>query len=97
MRVRVSVGSVAAVQRKLEQNRDKTVDELAKKLLAGVRRRTPVDTGLAKASWERRTEGNDEVIVNTQPYTVFLDRGSSRQAPRGITRPAIRAVLTRRI
>lgn len=97
MRVSVSVGSVLTVERQIQQAKARTADELARKLLAGVRRRTPVDTGLAKASWSRRKEGNDEVIVNKQPYTVFLDRGSSRQAPRGITKPAIKAVLSRRI
>jgi len=54
---------------------------------------TPVRSGRAKKAWklEKRNKFNVEV-VNRVPYASRLNKGYSSQAPRGITRPASKAV-----
>jgi len=46
---------------------------------------TPVRTGNAR----RRTRLQGDVIRADYPYAVPLDRGSSRQAPQGMSRPTL--------
>lgn len=46
---------------------------------------TPKDTGNAK----RRTRLSGDTIRADYPYAKVLDRGWSKQAPRGMTRPTI--------
>ena len=95
MQISATLGGIR-ISRDLERLRDREALNLANRLLTGVRQRTPVRTGRAKSSWRRRKDGNDYTITNTQDYTVFLDQGSSRQAPRGIVKPTIRAVIGNR-
>lgn len=95
MQLSVSLGG-RGISGDLKRLRDREALNLANRLLSGVRQRTPVRSGRAKRSWSRRKDRNDYVISNAQNYTVFLDQGSSRQAPRGIVRPTIRAVLGNR-
>lgn len=95
MQLSAKLGGIR-ISRDLERLRDREALSLANRLLSGVRQRTPVRSGRAKASWSRRKDRNDYVISNSQDYTVFLDQGSSRQAPRGIVKPTIKAVLGNR-
>lgn len=59
-------------------------------------RHTPVRNGLARRSWRSKKVSSGYEIYNSQPYTVYLEKGSSRQRPRGITKPAIQALKARR-
>lgn len=56
--------------------------------------RTPVKTGHARSGWrlEKITDTPTEKhyrIVNTVPYVVFLEYGSSKQAPAGMVRVSL--------
>lgn len=49
---------------------------------------TPVDTGRAKSGWTKNSEGTR----NDVPYIGRLDKGHSKQAPDGMSRPALNRV-----
>ena len=52
---------------------------------------TPVDTGRAQRKWRKTAKGSK----NTAEYIVPLEEGHSKQAPRGITEPAINKLIRR--
>lgn len=92
-------------------------------ILEGVTKRTPVDTGIARASWQvsinterqsmvdiertytpdqatqivrrkyyktsRLKPGDQVLIYNNIPYIVYLEYGSSDQAPNGMLRVTV--------
>ena len=62
-------------------------EDLHRDLVSG----TPVDTGRAKKGWKRTKDGS----VNRVPYIDELDEGHSKQAPNGITRPALNKLRQR--
>lgn len=43
--------------------------------------KTPVDTGLARSSWEIKEENQNYNIENNVEYIQYLNEGSSKQAP----------------
>lgn len=50
---------------------------------------TPVDTGFAASSWEVQLDADLAVFFNNAEYASFLDEGWSKQAPEGMTEPAL--------
>jgi hypothetical protein len=57
---------------------------------------TPVRSGRAKKAWKMEKKGKFNVeLVNRVPYASRLNTGYSKQAPRGITRPASKAVANK--
>lgn len=59
---------------------------------------TPVRTGRAQRGWRVNNYSlgrTATVIDNRVPYIGILDKGSSRQAPRGIVEPAIEQLRRR--
>jgi hypothetical protein len=60
------------------------------KLVQDLKEATPVDTGLARDSWEIKFEDNlTAIITNSQDYIQVLNSGSSKQAPRFFIERAI--------
>ncbi len=77
----------------LKKSIDQTVRSIAKDFFTEVKRLTPVRSGLAKRSWKLKRKSRSQYAVdNPQPYIDRLDTGYSNQAPRGMTRPALREV-----
>lgn len=56
-----------------------------------VKKRTPIDTGRARRGWSNRQTGKNAVIENKVPYIERLEKGWSKQAPRGFVKQAISA------
>lgn len=51
---------------------------------------TPVRTGYAQSRWELNTVSDDQVeVTNDCDYIIYLDQGSSDQAPAGMTAIAL--------
>ena len=48
---------------------------------------SPVDTGLFASSWTLYLSDDSLKFYNGTTYASYLDRGHSRQAPTGLTRP----------
>lgn len=67
---------------------DVSVRRVAQTAFERIVERTPVDTGLAKASWVLDMDTSDGIvdveIYNDVPYIIFLEYGSSDQAPHGM-------------
>ena len=68
------------------------VSEMGDDFYDEVKNTTPVDTGLAKRSWNKSKNRDTTKINNKQPYISELDEGKSRQAPQGMTKPAINKI-----
>jgi len=79
----------------LQRLEQKQLTALTNDIFRSVKNLTPVKTGNAKRSWRllRRRYGN--LILNTVKYIGILDQGSSKQAPRGMTRPTFERLRAR--
>lgn len=60
-----------------------------------VRKVTPVKSGNAKRNWSKSSSKDSFVVENRVPYIERLEEGWSKQAPRGMTRPTLRAAKRR--
>lgn len=55
--------------------------------------RTPIDQGRARRGWQQRQSGKNISVENQVPYIERLERGYSRQAPKGFVNQAISAAI----
>tara|TARA_R100001510_G_C7548484_1_gene133203 strand:- start:368 stop:673 length:306 start_codon:yes stop_codon:yes gene_type:complete len=76
--------------KKLGKQVQRILDEVKTKTHQTARSLTPVDTGYAKSQWDKKSTPKGFEVKNEVPYIQFLDKGHSRQAPRGITKPTVR-------
>lgn len=98
MTFKVQLVGLSQMMNQVDKELGSAVKRLADTLHSTIQRRTPVDTGRAKAGW-RKTVGQDNfVIENRVPYVPILDKGrhmtprgmrGSKQAPRGIVGPSL--------
>lgn len=86
------VGSIGPKLKRLEQKQSRL---LANDIFRSVKDLTPVDTGRAKRNWRLLKRRFGYIINNAVPYIVFLDRGHSKQAPRGMTKPTFERLKAR--
>lgn len=63
--------------------------------LAYVEEISPVRTGYFQANWELDFTPTDAYLYNTTPYGEYLNAGSSKQAPSGLSGPAISFLRSR--
>lgn len=53
-------------------------------------KKTPVDTGRARASWTISANGADQTVIsNNVPYITALEDGHSKKAPVGMVKVSI--------
>ena len=71
---------------------DRMLDEVKKKTFNTAREQTPVRTGYAKSQWVQKDTRQGFKVSNSVDYIQHLDKGTSRQAPRGITKPTVRKI-----
>jgi len=64
--------------------------------LEEVKKRTPIKQGRARRGWRVERRGTNTHVVNRTPYIGTLERGRSKQAPRGILKPTLRGLKNRR-
>jgi len=80
----------------LNRELDQTVRLISQDYFDLVKDKTPVKSGRAKRGWRLKKQRQFAYEVRNQvPYISRLDEGYSKQAPRGMTRPAAREVLNR--
>ena len=78
----------------LKKEIDQTVRLISEDYFDLVKDKTPVKSGRAKRGWRLKKQKQFSYRVsNRVPYIGRLDDGYSKQAPRGMTRPAAREVL----
>jgi hypothetical protein len=81
--------------RGLEREVGRFIDRLTDELLVQARRFTPIDQGKARRGWRKEKGFRQTQVVNRVAYIDALENGHSKQAPNGITTPAIRETLRR--
>ena len=73
----------------------KDLRSAASQLKTGVVERTPVRTGAAKRAWEDNKSpstlelGDQYTLTNDVGYAVYLEYGTSQQAPTGMVRDTL--------
>jgi hypothetical protein len=68
-------------KKQLSNLKDQNLKEKGLEALNELVENTPVDTGLAQASWSLSSDGKTITITNNQDYVKYLNAGSSKQAP----------------
>jgi hypothetical protein len=75
-------------------------NKLGHDLMAELYSTTPVDTGVARSGWQLvntiTNVGETLTIKNEVPYVIYLEEGSSQQAPHGFINASITKVLNER-
>lgn len=66
------------------------LNDIKTKTYATARSLTPVRSGYAKSQWTKKSRAGGFSVENKTPYIQYLDKGSSKQAPKGITIPTVK-------
>lgn len=72
----------------LSKKLKKAIQAMAKDYNKELKSYTPVDTGKAQRGWSLRKTKQGSKIKNSVKYISYLEKGSSKQQPEGITKPA---------
>lgn len=91
----VQVIGLTALTKAIEREIAEVVDDTAKVFEQEARKKTPIRTGNARRNWKRRNGKDTFEVENRVPYIERLEEGYSKQAPRGITGPTVRAAKRR--
>ncbi len=94
--LQLSVRGIDKVMSDLEREKDRVVDQIAEDTLDLIVSKTPLDKGQARDGWRRENVRDGFNIVNRVPYIDLLEKGRSKQAPRGILGPTTREISRRR-
>lgn len=95
MKVVIDLQGDDKVMAELKQEIDQFSRFVADTFKSEVVPRTPIDTGRARRGWQQRQTGNQQIIENQVPYIDRLERGYSRQAPRGFVKQAMTATINK--
>lgn len=77
--------------KQFEKAVDLLFDRLRKNTFISAQANTPVRSGRARASWQQQDLPSGFSVSNSVPYIEQLEKGRSRQAPKGIIRPTTRS------
>ena len=78
--------------KEFERKFQKLIKDVGNQTIKIAKEQTPIRSGRARKNWTKQDTRQGFEVENTVPYIGFLDKGSSRQAPRGITKPTVRKV-----
>ena len=93
---RTRVLNLEKVLTSVEQSIKKVNTNLINTLLVEAKKSTPIRQGRARKGWRVERQGTNTRVVNRVPYIGTLERGRSKQAPRGILRPTVQKIKNRR-
>ncbi len=68
------------------------ISDIASQTKQIAQQNTPIDTGRARKGWKTSRTRQGFEVENSVPYIGFLEKGHSKQAPRGILKPTVRKV-----
>lgn len=71
---------------------DALISDIASQTKRVAQQNTPIDTGRARKGWTTSRTRRGFEIENSVPYIGFLEKGISKQAPKGILKPTVRKV-----
>lgn len=86
----IRVTGVREIERELEGTLAQTLKAVSETVYTEAQSATPVDTGYTRRQWRKSTSKDNFTVQNTVPWINQLERGSSRQAPRGIIGPTLK-------
>lgn len=82
--------------KQLQAEIDTDLSKFVKRYVTELKATTPIRTGRARNNWVNTYDGSKlgnggkiNIARNKTPYIGVLDKGSSRQAPKGIVQPAL--------
>lgn len=76
----------------LKKEIDSFVRDLSNQTIRVAKQTTPIDTGRARKGWRKSVNRQGFEVENSVPYIGFLEKGHSKQAPKGILKPTVRKV-----
>ena len=79
---------------KIEDGINKLVEDIGKQTLRNAKANTPIRSGNARRNWSQTDSPGLFEVSNSVPYIEQLERGRSRQAPRGIIKPTVKKAFT---
>lgn len=82
--------------KRIDKSIEQLIERVADDVLVVARANTPILTGRARRGWKKQRMNKDISVFNRVPYIDRLEKGSSRQAPSGITGPTLQTILARR-
>jgi len=91
---------IETVNKEINTTKDDLTNTLLQTLktpafITGGRYGSPVRGGKFIRSWKVVKGKNFNKIINGQPYGELLDKGRSRQAPRGVVKPSVEETIKR--
>lgn len=96
--ITITVANTKQATAGLSKELDQIVRSVSLQIFNQIKDLTPVakvNGGRAKRGWRISGSKNSYTVSNKVPYIGRLDEGYSKQAPEGMTRPALREVLQR--
>jgi hypothetical protein len=69
--------------------------QVAQTFYEEVKRATPIDKGKARRGWKIQRSNQQWRVNNRVPYIDVLEKGHSKQAPKGMIEPAIQQTMRR--
>lgn len=87
--LKVRLGGTADFKQ-LNRSVQKMLEEVATQTVKVAQANTPKRTGYARKNWTKKTDADGFDVANSTPYIQHLDKGTSKQAPRGIVKPTVR-------
>lgn len=94
--LKVSILGTSKTMGVLEREKERIIGEIAQDTLVVAKRNTPIDRGQARASWRLENTFEGKRIANRAPHIDYLEKGRSKQAPKGILGPTVREISRRR-
>jgi len=91
----VRLTGVNRVERELEDTLEKTLRQVSNVVYREAREATPVRTGYTKSKWNKKATEENFAVTNRVPWIERLEKGASKQAPRGIIGPTLTATKGR--
>jgi len=88
--------NLGTVMTLVEKKIAKVKTEMVDTILLEAKKNTPIKQGRARRAWKIERQGTNTAVVNRTPYIGQLERGRSKQAPKGILRPTVRGIKNRR-
>ena len=78
---------------KLESESAETTRRIGEDLFVSIKDLTPVKTGRARDGWKNVSNREYTTIFNEVEYVVYLEEGTSTQAPNGFVKVSIKRII----
>jgi precorrin isomerase len=87
--MKVTITGLNMVNEGLQRDLRKMVEKVASLVIQEAVKATPRKTGYARSQWNKSVGEHGFQVENHVPYIGALEKGHSKQAPKGILMPTI--------